>query len=66
MLIEEVADWHGSPTYTELRHVLDNMKFVADIYNLVIYIDEHKKALVDVAAILMMYACGKYGMKKIY
>ena len=66
MLIEEVANWHGSPTYNELRHVLDNMKFVADAYNLIIYIDEHKKVLVDVAAILMMYACGKYGMKKIY
>jgi len=66
MLLEEVADWHGSPSYAELRHVLDNMKFVADIYNLIIYIDEHKKALVDVAAILMMFACGKYGMRKIY
>jgi hypothetical protein len=66
ILIEEVADWHGSPSYNELRHILNNMKFVADAYNLVIHIDEHKKALVDVAAILMMYACGKYGMSKIY
>ncbi len=66
ILIEEVADWHGSPSYNELRHILNNMKFVADAYNLVIHIDEHKKVLVDVAAILMMYACGKYGMSKIY
>ena len=66
ILIEEVANWHGSPSYNELRHILNNMKFVADIYNLIIYIDEHKKALVDVESLLMMYACGKYGMHKIY
>ena len=28
--------------------------------------DEEKKALIDIASILMMYACGKYGMNKIY
>jgi hypothetical protein len=42
------------------------MKFIADVYNLIIYIDEHKKALVDITSLLMMYACGKYGMEKIY
>jgi len=66
MLVEEVANWHGSPSYAELRNIVDKMKFVADIYNLVIYIDEHKKALVDITSLLTMYACGKYGMSKIY
>lgn len=66
ILIKEVANWHGLPTYTELRNIVDKMEFVADTYNLVIHINEHKKALVDIASILMMYACGKYGMKKIY
>ena len=66
MIIHEVEYWHGVPSYIELRKVVDKMKFIADVYNLVIYIDEHKKALVDITSLLMMYACGKYGMEKIY
>ena len=66
MLIEEVAYWHGIPSTSELRNIVDKMKFIADVYNLVIHIDEHKKALVDISSLLMMYACGKYGMEKIY
>lgn len=66
MIIEEVVYWHGIPSSNELRKVVDKMKFIADVYNLIIYIDEHKKALVDITSLLMMYACGKYGMEKIY
>lgn len=66
MIIAEVVYWHGVPSYSELRKIVDKMKFIADVYNLIIYIDEHKKALVDITSLLMMYACGKYGMEKIY
>lgn len=66
MIIQEVAYWHGNPTHGELKKVIDKMEFIANVYNLVIYIDEHKKALVDITSLLMMYACGKYGMDKIY
>ena len=66
MLIEEVSYWHGVPTLNELRNIVDKMKFIADVYNLVIHIDEHKKTLVDITSLLMMYSCGKYGMEKIY
>ncbi|OGU68784.1 MAG: hypothetical protein A2W30_08260 [Ignavibacteria bacterium RBG_16_36_9] len=66
MIIAEVVYWHGVPSYSELRKIVDKMKFIADVYNLIIYIDEHKKALVDITSLMMMYACGKYGMEKIY
>lgn len=66
MLIQEVSYWHGIPSTSELKKIVDKMKFIADVYNLIIYIDEHKKALVDITSLLMMYACGKYGMDKIY
>jgi hypothetical protein len=66
LLIKQVADWHGSPTYHELEKILDNLKFVAETYDLLIYEKDEKKALVDLSALLMMYACGKYGMEKIY
>ena len=66
MLIQEVSYWHGDPSPAELKKIVDKMKFIADVYNLIIHIDEHKKALVDITSLLMMYACGKYGMDKIY
>ena len=66
MLVEEVSYWHGVPSLSELRNIVDKMKFIADVYNLVIHIDEHKKALIDITSLLMMYSCGKYGMEKIY
>jgi hypothetical protein len=66
LLIEEVANWHGQPTYEELKKILKNMRFVSEVYNLVIHTEDQKKTLVDLAALLMMYACGKYGMDPIY
>lgn len=66
MLIEEVADWHGLPSYEELKKILKNMRFVSEVYDLVIHTEDQKKTLVDLSALLMMYACGKYGMDPIY
>lgn len=66
LLIKEVANWHGTPTYRELAKVLKNMQFVAEVYDLIIHAEDQKKALVDLASLLMMYACGKYGMDPIY
>lgn len=66
MLVEQVAYWHGSPNYNELKKILNSMKFVAEVYNLVIYEEDRKKALVDLSSLLMMYTCGKYGMHKIF
>ena len=54
----------GISNYT--KKIIEKMEFIANVYNLVIYIDEHKKALVDITSLLMMYACGKYGMDEIY
>lgn len=66
LLVTETANWHGSPTYPELKKILKNMRFVAEVYDLVISIKDQKKALVDIALLLMMYSCGKYGMDNIY
>lgn len=66
LLVAQIANWHGSPSYHELKKILNNMKFVAEIYDLLIYVEDQKKALIDLASILMMYSCGKYGMDPIY
>ena len=66
LLVKQIVNWHGSPTYKELDKILKDMQFVAEVYSLVIHTEDQKKALVDLSAILMMYACGKYGMDPIY
>lgn len=66
LIVKEVANWHGTPSYFELTKILSNLKFVAEVYDLVIYSEDQKKALIDLASLLMMYACGKYGMDPIY
>jgi hypothetical protein len=66
LLVEEIANWHGQPSYEELKKILKNMRFVSEVYNLVIHTEDQKKTLVDLSALLMMYACGKYGMDPIY
>jgi hypothetical protein len=66
MIVKQVADWHGTPSYKELEKILKHMQFVAEVYNLVIHAADQKKVLVDLSALLMMYSCGKYGMDPIY
>jgi hypothetical protein len=66
LLVKQVANWHGQPSYQELKRILNNMQFVAEVYDLVIHAEDQKKALVDLSSVLMMYACGKYGMDPIY
>jgi len=65
-LTKSVADWHGMPTYKELSKILYNMKFVADVYDIIIPSEYEKKALIDVTSVLMIYSSGKYGIDPIY
>ncbi len=65
-LVSKIANWHGLPSYAEIKNILHNMKFVANVYDLIIPLNKEKQALIDVTSLLMMYACGKYGMDPIY
>jgi hypothetical protein len=65
-LVRRVANWHGEPTFSELKKILTNMKFIAEVYDLIVPEDDEKRAAIDIASILMMYSCGKYGMNPIY
>lgn len=66
LLVNQAAFWHGTPSLRELKKLLSNFQFMAEVYDLVIHADEQKKTLIDLASILMMYSCGKYGMDAIY
>jgi len=65
-LVTRVANWHGMPSYSEITKILYNMKFVAEVYDLIIPNDLEKRALIDISSLLMMYSCGKYGMDPLY
>lgn len=66
MIIDQVSYWHGFPTRSELKQLLSRFKLVAKIYNLVLPVENIPDAISAFSSILMMYACGKYGMQKIY
>ncbi len=66
VLIKKTAFWHGSVPADELKKILNNLEFVAEIYNLVILPKNEIKVLLDVSSLLMMYACGHFGMAKFY
>ncbi len=65
-IIQKVAYWHGNISTKELKKIVNNMEFVAEIYNFVILKNNECKATNDLALLLMMYACGKYGMSNFY
>ena len=65
-IISKISFWHGNVPDYELQKIINNMEFVAEIYNLVILNKNEKKAIVDLTCLLMMYACGTYGMSKFY
>ncbi|MFH0736845.1 MAG: hypothetical protein V1773_19215 [bacterium] len=66
LIINKIAFWHGSVPEHELKKIINNMEFVAEIYNLVILNKNENKAIIDLTSLLMMYACGTYGMAKFY
>ncbi len=56
MLLETVQYWHGQTTDAKLRRVLDNMRFVAETYGLVIRQEDEKRTIASFAALLMTWA----------
>ena len=56
MLLETVRYWHGQTTDAQLRKVLDNMRFVAETYGLVIRQEDEKRTIAAFAALLMTWA----------
>ncbi|HPN38193.1 MAG TPA: cysteine peptidase family C39 domain-containing protein [Melioribacteraceae bacterium] len=65
-IIDKVIFWHGNISISELKKIVNNMEFVAEIYNFVVLKKNENKAVTDLALLLMMYACGTYGMSKFY
>jgi hypothetical protein len=56
MLLETVRYWHQQTTDAQLKKVLDNMRFVAETYGLVIRQEDEKRTIASFAALLMTWA----------
>lgn len=60
-IVETVADWHGDVTYSELDKIFNNFLFVANVYDMVIHLDDQELALITFTSVLMLYATDTYG-----
>jgi len=66
MIRSQVSFWHGGVSRTQLERVLRNMKFVADTYDLVVRMEDEKRAIAAIAANLSLWAASKFGIDKVY
>lgn len=66
MLKTQVAYWHGVVTREQIEKILQNLKFVADTYALVIREEDEKHAITAFAAMLTLWASSKYGVDEVY
>ena len=60
-IVELVAEWHGDIAYKELDHIMDNLLFIANTYNMVIHTDDINTAVINLSIVLTMYATHNYG-----
>ncbi len=66
LLVDQVGYWHGEVSGDELVRQLGRFRFVAETYGLVIPESASKRALVDMACLLTMWAVAKHGLGEIY
>lgn len=66
MLLDQLSLWHGESEPRAARSVLDQMRFVADTYGLVIPEADEKRAIAAISMILGLWAASEYGVGPVY
>ena len=66
MIVEQVDFWHGWINKTRARRVLGYVHFVADTYGLVIHLEDEKRAIAGITAILTLWAASEHGVSPLY
>jgi hypothetical protein len=66
MIRSQIAFWHHAARREQVGRILRNMKFVADTYDLVVRIDDEKKAIAALTANLAFWAASKFGVNEVY
>jgi len=59
-IVELVADWNGNIEYKELHDIFRNFLFLANVYDMVIHLNDEKTAIINFTCVLMMYATHYY------
>ncbi len=62
MIVDQVSLWHGWVNKSRARRVLGYIHFVADTYGLVIHLEDEKRAIAGLTAILTLWAAAEYGV----
>lgn len=67
LVVDGVAHWYGSAVPEEaLARVLRNLRFVAETYGFVVPLAAWRRALVDLTAILSLWASARGGAPLVY
>ncbi len=66
MIQSQIIFWHGTVKPAQVTKILNNLKFVADTYDLVVRKEDEKKAIAAITANLALWAASKFGVDNVY
>jgi hypothetical protein len=66
MIVDQIAYWHGKIESEAVRKVLRKLRFVADTHGLVVHLDDEKRAIAGLTALLALWAGSHYGIGPVY
>jgi len=66
MIVDQIAYWHGKIESEAVRKVLRRLRFVADTHGLVVHLDDEKRAIAGLTALLALWAGSHYGIGPVY
>ena len=66
MIVDQIAYWHGRIESKAVRKVLRSLRFVADTHGLVVHLDDERRAIAGLTALLALWAGSRYGIGPIY
>ncbi|MBI3006224.1 MAG: hypothetical protein HYY49_12535 [Ignavibacteriales bacterium] len=66
MILDQVTYWHGGMKRQQARKILDHMHFIADTYGLIIHVEDEKRVIAGITAILSLWAAGRFGANRVY
>jgi hypothetical protein len=66
MIVDQVDLWHGWIERSQARRILSHLHFVADTYGLVLPIQDEKRGIAGITAILALWAASEYGVLPVY
>jgi hypothetical protein len=66
MIVDQIAYWHGNIDPESVQKVLRRLRFVADTHGLVVHLDDEKRAIAGLTALLALWAGSHYGIGPVY